>query len=55
MCLIVSLDLGYQQCDAIPAMPANATLATNDHVHNMTGHNVTEWLVKTMTPYIKRR
>lgn len=47
--------IGYQQCSDIPAMPANATLATNDNVYNMTGHNVTDWLVKTMSPYIKRR
>jgi len=36
-------------------MPANITLSNNDHLLNLTGHNVSEWLVKTMEPYIMRR
>lgn len=47
--------VGFEKCEDTPGMPANATVSTNDYLLNLTGHDVSMWIVKTMQPYIKKR
>ncbi|XP_048255576.1 phospholipid-transporting ATPase ABCA1-like isoform X2 [Haliotis rufescens] len=48
---------GIQKCPpgAGGPIPPRSYLPTTDYLYNMTGRNTSDWLVKTMDQYIKRR
>ncbi|XP_064607351.1 phospholipid-transporting ATPase ABCA1-like [Liolophura sinensis] len=45
---------GWQECPDIPPPPVKR-LTSTDYLYNMTGRNISDWLVKKMQPYIKKR
>ncbi|XP_041357912.1 phospholipid-transporting ATPase ABCA1-like isoform X2 [Gigantopelta aegis] len=52
-----SCDSGMQTCPAGAGgpTPSMRILPTTDHMYNMTGRNITDWLLKTMNKYIYKR
>jgi len=41
--------------DAAGPEPPKLLLPTTDYLYNMTGRNISQWLVKTTMDYIKKR
>ncbi|KAK7488493.1 hypothetical protein BaRGS_00020278 [Batillaria attramentaria] len=52
-----SCDTGSQKCPAGAGgpTPAERYIPVNDILYNATGRNLSDWLVKTMQPYLMRR
>ncbi|XP_062578503.1 ATP-binding cassette sub-family A member 7-like [Saccostrea cucullata] len=52
-----SCDTGFQKCPpgAGGPEPPSKLLPTSDYLYNMTARNISDWLVKTMEKYQKRR
>ncbi|XP_050403065.1 phospholipid-transporting ATPase ABCA1 isoform X2 [Patella vulgata] len=48
---------GFQQCPpgAGGPTPSMTLLPTSDYLYNLTGRNISDWLVKTTNSYIKKR
>ncbi|XP_063401544.1 phospholipid-transporting ATPase ABCA1-like [Mytilus trossulus] len=50
-----SCSSGVQECPAELPEPPKQMLYSNDYLYNMTGRNVSDWLVKTNHRYMSRR
>ncbi|KAK7101016.1 phospholipid-transporting ATPase ABCA1-like [Littorina saxatilis] len=52
-----SCDSGFQRCPAGAGgpEPAQRYIPVNDNLYNVTGRNISDWLVKTMETYMMRR